>query len=209
MTTINRLILEADDADAARKVHEALGVAELMEYRDATSPASGFRGFTVSVLVGQPADVDQRIGAATAAGATELKPITTSMWGYGGVLQAPDGSIWKVATSAKGDDPATGEIGSVVLLLGATDVKASKRCYVDQGFAVGKSFVNRYVEFELSDSPIKLVLYPRRGLAQDAGVDVRAAAGETGSPRMTVVGGTTAFTDPDGFAWQPGTPDAA
>lgn len=53
------------------------------------------------------------------------------MWGYGGVVQAPDGAIWKVATSAKKDTgPATRKVDKIVLLMGATDVAASKRFYV-------------------------------------------------------------------------------
>ncbi len=63
------------------------------------------------------------------------------MWGYGGVVRAPDGTIWKVATSAKKDTgPATRQIDQFVLLLGVADVAASKRFYVDRGLAVAKSF---------------------------------------------------------------------
>jgi hypothetical protein len=41
-------------------------------------------------------------------GATPLKPVAKSFWGYGGVVQAPDGAIWTVATSSKKDTgPAT------------------------------------------------------------------------------------------------------
>jgi len=43
---------------------------------------------------------------ADPAAATPMKPVTKSFWGYGGVVRAPDGTIWKVATSAKKDtDP--------------------------------------------------------------------------------------------------------
>lgn len=41
--------------------------------------------------------------AAPAAGATVLKPVRRSFWGYGGTLRAPDGTAWKVATSARKD----------------------------------------------------------------------------------------------------------
>jgi hypothetical protein len=40
---------------------------------------------------------------ALAAGAAPLKPVAKSLWGYGGVVRAPDGTIWKVATSSKKD----------------------------------------------------------------------------------------------------------
>ncbi|MEV4183148.1 hypothetical protein AB0J28_17120 [Streptosporangium canum] len=63
------------------------------------------------------------IGAALDAGATSLKSATKSFWGYGGVVQAPDGTIWKVATSEKKDTgPATRQIdgtGSHRLMLGS------------------------------------------------------------------------------------------
>ncbi len=102
--------------------------------------------------------------------------------GYGGVVQAPDGTIWKVATSAKKNTgPATRQIGELVLLLGAEDVKASKQFYVGQGLTVAKSFGGKYVEFASADGgAVKLALYKRRGLAKDVGVPRRAPV-RTGS----------------------------
>jgi hypothetical protein len=134
------------------------------------------------------------------AGARALKPAAKSFWGFGGVVQAPDGAIWKVATSNKKDKgPATREIDKVVLLLGCADVKASKRFYAERGLAVGKSFGGRYVEFDLPASAVGLGLYGRRALAKDAGV----APDGSGSHRLVIGGGAGAFTDPDGFAWEP------
>ena len=78
-------------------------------------------------------------------------------------MQAPDGTIWKVATSAKQDTgPATREIDQVVLLLGAADVAASKRFYLDHGLGGAKSFGRKYVEFATPSSPVKLALSGRR-----------------------------------------------
>jgi hypothetical protein len=52
-------------------------------------------------------------------------------------VQAPDGTIWKVATASKKDaGPATGQIDGIALLLGVADVATSKPFYVDRGFAV-------------------------------------------------------------------------
>ena len=86
-------------------------------------------------------------------------------------MQAPDGTIWKIATSAKKDTgPATRQIDQIVLLLGAADVAASKRFYTDRGLAVAKSFGREYVEFATPSSPVRLALYGRRALAKDAGV---------------------------------------
>ena len=96
----------------------------------------------------QPATVGGLVKAALDAGATPLKPVAKSFWGYGGVVQAPDGAIWKVATSAKKDTgPDTRQVDQIVLLLGAADVAASKRFYLDHGLAVAKRFGRKYVEF--------------------------------------------------------------
>ena len=122
-----------------------------------------------------------------------------SLWGYGGVVQAPDETIWKIATSAKRDTgPATRQIDEIVLLLGVADVAASKRFYVDRGLAVAKSFGRKYVEFATPSSPVKLALYARRGLAKDAGVSPEG----TGSHRLVIGSDAGPFTDPDGFAWE-------
>jgi len=106
------------------------------------------RGFTLSLVVSQPATVDGLIGAALDAGATPLKPAKKGFWGYGGLVRAPDGTIWKVATSSRKDTgPATRQIDEIVLLLGAADVAASKRLYVDRGLEVARSFGRKYVQF--------------------------------------------------------------
>ena len=115
-------------------------------------------------------------------------------------MRAPDGTIWKVATLAKKDTgPATRQIDEIVLLLGPADVRASKRFYVDRGRAVARSLGRKYVEFDTPSSPIKLALYGRRALAKDAG----APPDGTGSHRLVIGSHAGAFTDPDGFVWQP------
>ena len=85
-----------------------------------------------------------------------------------------------------------------MLLLGAADVAASKRFYVDRGLDVAKSFGRKYVEFAAPSSAVKLGLYGHRALAKDAGV----APGGTGSHRLAIGGDAGPFTDPDGFAWE-------
>jgi predicted lactoylglutathione lyase len=170
-----------------------------LRVRAAQQPSTGFRGFTLSLTVAQPADVNALIDAAVAAGATAIKPAAKSFWGYGGVVQAPDGTIWKVATSAKKDTgPATRQVDDIVLLLGVADVAASKRFYLDRGLTVAKSFGRMYLEFATESGSIKLALYRRRALAKDAGVSPDG----TGSHRIAVGGAAEPFTDPDGFAWE-------
>ena len=147
----------------------------------------------------QPATVSDLIGTPLEAGATPLKPAAKSFWGYGGVVQAPDGTIWKVATPAKKDTgPVTRQIDQVVLLLGAADVAASKRFYVGRGLTVAKSFGRKYVEFAIPSSPVKFGLYGHKALAKDAGVPPDG----TGSHRLTIGSDAGPFTDPDGFSWE-------
>ncbi|MER5276280.1 glyoxalase [Streptomyces sp. NPDC002809] len=199
MTSIEALTLEVADTAAAHDFYAALGLDTRVGLRSSDAPTTGFRGFSLSLTMPQPADVRGFVDAALDAGATTLKPATKSFWGYGGVVRAPDGTIWKIATSAKKDTaPATGQIDQMVLLLGTESVTASKRFYVERGLTVAKSFGSKYVEFDTQGSPVKLALYGRRALAKDVGVPVDG----TGSHRLALVGGTGAFTDPDGFGWE-------
>jgi predicted lactoylglutathione lyase len=199
MTSIAAITIDVPDPAAAQRFYdEAFALGGRVGLRVSESPTAGFRGFTLSLTVSQPANVNRLVDAAIAAGATVLKPVAKSFWGYGGVIQAPDGTIWKIATSNKKDTaPASRGIDDVVLLLGVDDVAASKRFYVDHGVAVAKSFGRKYVEFATPDSPVKLGLYGRRALAKDAGV----APNGSGSHRITINGSAGPLTDPDGFVW--------
>jgi catechol 2,3-dioxygenase-like lactoylglutathione lyase family enzyme len=200
MASIESVTLDVADPTAANRFYTtAFGLGTQIRLRASEAPTSGFRGFTLSITVSQPATVIDLIGAALGAGASALKPAAKSFWGYGGVVRAPDGTIWKVATSAKKDTgPATRQIDQIVLLLGVADVAASKRFYVDRGLAVAKSFGRKYVEFDTASSPVKLALYGRRALAKDAGVPPDG----TGSRRLTIGSDAGSFTDVDGFAWE-------
>ncbi|MBT2392167.1 glyoxalase [Streptomyces sp. ISL-1] len=199
MTSFESVTLEVADPTAANRFYTAFGLGTQVRLRASEAPTTGFRGFALSLTVSQPATVNGFIGAALDAGATPLKPAAKSFWGYGGVVRAPDGTIWKVATSARKDTgPATRQIDEIVLLLGATDVAESKRFYIDRGLAVAKSFGRKYVEFATPSCPVKLALYGRRALAKDVGVP----ADGTGSHRLMLGGAAGSFTDPDGFAWE-------
>jgi predicted lactoylglutathione lyase len=202
---IDSVTLEVPDPTVANGFYSsAFCLGAQLGLRTSDAPTTGFRGFTLSLVVSQPATVDHLLGAALDAGATPLKPARKSFWGYGGVVRAPDGTIWKVATSSKKNTgPATRQVDEIVLLLGVEDVSASKRFYVDRGLTVARSFAGRYVEFATGD--VKLALYKRRALAKDAGVTPDGS----GSHRIVICGDAGPFTDPDGFAWEPaGVPDA-
>jgi predicted lactoylglutathione lyase len=200
MTAPASVTLEVSDPAVADAFYAAaFGLGDRVGVRASETPTTGFRGYTLSLLVSQPSTVDSLIGTAVDAGATTLKPAAKGFWGYGGVVRAPDGAIWKVATSSKKEKGApTRQVDDVVLLLGVEDVKASKRFYADRGLAVGKSFGGKYVEFDNPSSPVKLALYGRRALAKDAGVPPDG----TGSHRIVIGTGAEPFTDPDGFAWE-------
>jgi hypothetical protein len=202
MASIDSVTLEVADPSAARDFYTtAFGLGPELQLQASETPTSGFRGFTLSLIVSQPGNAGALIDAALAAGATSLKPAAKSLWGFGGVVQAPDGAIWKVATSKKKDTgPATREIEKIVLLLGAGDVAASKRFYVEHGLTVARSFGRKYVEFEQAGM-IGLGLYGRKALAKDAGV----AAEGSGSHRLIIGGDIGALSDPDGFAFQAAT----
>jgi catechol 2,3-dioxygenase-like lactoylglutathione lyase family enzyme len=202
MNSIDSVTLEVADTEAAARFYaDAFGLdGSRVRLRASDDPTSGFRGFTLSLVVAQPGNVDALFTAAVDAGATVLKPAAKSLWGYGGVVQAPDGTVWQIATSAKKDTaPVTRDVDEIVLLLGVEDVKATKRFYVEQGLTVGKSFGGKYVEFATGPGTVKLSLYKRRALAKVAGVP----ADGTGSHRLVLSGATHPFDDPDGFTWVP------
>lgn len=200
MTSIDSVVLEVHDAAAAKAFYAAFGVDDRVAVRASDAPTSGFRSFTVSLIVSQPSIVDGFFSDALAAGATATKPVAKSLWGYAGVVQAPDGTIWKVATSSKKNKgPDSRAIDNIALLIGVADVAASKRFYVEHGLTVGKSFGGKYVEFANPSKGVKLALYGHRALAKDAGVPAEGS----GSHRIAIVGDTADFSDPDGFTWEP------
>jgi predicted lactoylglutathione lyase len=203
MTSITQVTLEVDDLQAARTFYDtAFGLGPELGLRAAEAPTSGFRAFTLSLVVSQPANVDALIGSALDAGASEIKPAKKGLWGYGAVLRAPDGAIWKIATSSRKDSgPATREVDELILLLGVTDVGATKAFYVEHGVSVAKSYGRKYVQFDTGPA-VTLALYSRKALAKDAGVEEDGS----GSPRLVIGGEGGAFTDPDGFAWEAAAP---
>ncbi|MFG3102144.1 glyoxalase [Streptomyces sp. NPDC048182] len=200
MSFLASLTLEVADPAASRRfLTESFGLDAPIGLRASDAPTTGFRGYTLGLTVSQPSTVDSLLGTAVAAGATVLKPAAKSLWGYGGVVRDPDGTIWKVACSAKKDTgPATRDIDEIVLLLGVADIAASKRFYVEHGLTVAKSFAKVYVEFAAGAGPLKLALYRRRALAKDLGVDPEG----TGSHRVVLGGDAGPLTDPDGFGWE-------
>ncbi|WP_375000031.1 glyoxalase [Aeromicrobium sp. CTD01-1L150] len=197
---ISSVIIQADDPEATRRfLRDAFGLVDLVQVRAAAEPTSEFRGFTLSLVFDQPADVDGAIASALQAGASEIKPAAKSFWGYGGSLRAPDGTVWTLASSSKKNtSAATGQVSKVVLLLGADDVRVTKAFYSDAGLAVGKSFGTKYVEFDTPGAEVTLALQSRRAVAKNAGTDAEGS----GSHRLVISGGLGRLVDPDGFTWE-------
>ncbi|MFQ6332105.1 glyoxalase [Nocardia sp. CWNU-33] len=198
-TTDINVHLEVADPEATEAIYAAaFGLGDKLKFRASQAPTTGFRGFMLSLVVSQPSGVDSLVSTALEVGFTTLKPAKKSFWGYGGVLQAPDGTIWKITTSQKKNTgPTTRDIDDFVLLLGVEDVKASKQFYIDHGLTVAKSFGSKYVEFATPGSTVTLAMYPRRAAAKDAGVSPEG----TDSHRIVIGGTAGSFTDPDGFVW--------
>ena len=198
MNSIDSLTLEVADLAAAQNFYSRVfGLGDRVRLRASDAATTGFRGYTLSLIVAQPSDAQLLLDDAIAAGAAVLKPAAKSLWGFGGAVQAPDGAIWNIATSNKKDTgPASRAIESIVLLLGAEKVSESRRFYTDRGFAVKKSF-GSYVDFDTPENSIGLGLYKRAALAKSVGVD---AAG-SGSHRLVINGDRAGIADPDGFAW--------
>ncbi|WP_407565484.1 glyoxalase [Streptomyces sp. 184] len=199
MALIQYVIIEAAEPDAAEQFYTSgLAMDGQVRVQGSEEPTSGFRGFTMSLIVGQPADANALVDTSVEAGATTVKPPKKSLWGYGGVVKAPDGTVWTVASKSKKDSgPATGKIEQIVLQLAVEDVKASKQFYVDRGFEATKSYGGKYVEFADPAAPVAFSLYKRADLAKVAGVPPEGS----GSHRLKIVAETEAFTDPDGFEW--------
>lgn len=70
---------------------------------------SGFRGVTLSYIVGSDERVDAVLAEAERAGGTIVRPAERPQWGGRfGYFADPEGYLWKVASSA-GDQPFAAE----------------------------------------------------------------------------------------------------
>src|SRR5262245_27312482 len=89
--------LEVSDPAAAEAAYAAaFGLGNRLRFRVAQVATTGFRGFMLSLVVSQPSAVDSLVGTAIDAGFTTLKAAKKSFWGYGAVVQGPEGTIWKI-----------------------------------------------------------------------------------------------------------------
>ena len=69
MAGIKSLTLEVDDTAAAEVFYkEAFELGDIVRVRESQEPTSGFRGFTVSLVVSQPSTVEALVRSALDAG---------------------------------------------------------------------------------------------------------------------------------------------
>lgn len=135
---------------------------------------TGFRGYIVSYVLDQPSEVGAVVEAARTAGAAVLKPAKKAMFGsFSGVFQAPDGSLWKVASERKrdsaapSDPPRPNETG---IILGVADPRASRDFYSALGMSVDRAYGSKYIDFTPAPGTSRLCLMQRKDLAKDVGV---------------------------------------
>jgi predicted lactoylglutathione lyase len=139
--------------------------------------ASGFRGYVVSSIVNQPAEVKALLEAATANGATVIKPAKKQLFGeFTAVYQAPDGAVWKLAAASKKDTnpvPDPPKPTETAVYLGVAKPTASRAFYERLGMSVNHDYGDKFIDFTIADGVCRLGLLPRKALAKDAGVDER------------------------------------
>lgn len=81
MSFLESVSLEVEDVALASAFYEtAFGLTTELGIRASEAPTTGFRGYTLSLTVSQPANVKALIDAALSAGATSLKPAAKSLW---------------------------------------------------------------------------------------------------------------------------------
>ncbi|WP_283137096.1 VOC family protein [Rhizohabitans arisaemae] len=218
--------LPAASPGAALELHGAGSLATT-----GRSPREAAGLVVVNYVVAQPSDVTQIVDAAAAAGAEVLRPPKKGFFGgFAGSFRSPDGTIWKVSAPKKKDTATASSPPlptEIVLLLGVTDVAASRRFYEGLGFTVDRDYGSKFVDFAFRAPAFRLGLMPRKALARDVGgvlADTTTADGgitlvsrqdtpeaarrltETARaqhPDRRAEGASTGdvFTDPDSIAW--------
>ncbi|PSK98863.1 putative lactoylglutathione lyase [Murinocardiopsis flavida] len=139
--------------------------------------ASGFRGYVLSAIVARPAEVRALLDAATANGATVVKPAKKEFFGeFAAVYRAPDGAVWKLAAAEKkdaGPAPVPPKPTETAAYLGVADPNASKAFYEALGMKVRHDYGDKFIDFAVADGACRLGLLTRKALAKDTGVDER------------------------------------
>ncbi|CAM2888290.1 VOC family protein [Prescottella defluvii] len=169
------------DGDTARLDLHGTGQLAVHQAAADSGAIPGFRGYVLSTIVDRPAEVRALLDAATARGATVVKPAKKALFGeFAAVYRAPDGTVWKLAAASKKDTdpvPDPPEPIETAVFLGVAEPKASKMFYEALGMRADRDYGDRFVDFTIAGGVCRLGLLPRKALAKDVGVDDRGDSG--------------------------------
>jgi catechol 2,3-dioxygenase-like lactoylglutathione lyase family enzyme len=143
---------------------------------------SGFRAFTLSLILTAADDVDRILERAASHGGRVAKPPKAAFWGYSAYVTDPSGYLWKIASAKRRrligrNEPSINDGHAIKpqeapITIGVADMKRAKEFYRDGlGMPVKKSFGNKFVLFGGQDGTSDLGMYKREALADDAAVN--------------------------------------
>jgi catechol 2,3-dioxygenase-like lactoylglutathione lyase family enzyme len=140
----------------------------------------GFRGFTLSYIVEQAADVDDMLTRLVHAGGAIAKAPRFAFWGYSAHVKDPSGHLWKIASPkrrpllgrkrAEGGVPGPVAAQELALTIGVADMKRAKQFYEDGLGNPTKKDYSKFVSFDGGDGTPDLAMYKWDALADDADV---------------------------------------
>jgi catechol 2,3-dioxygenase-like lactoylglutathione lyase family enzyme len=142
--------------------------------------SSGFRGFTLSYIVEQAADVDDVLARIVKFGGEITKPPRFAFWGYSAHVTDPGGHLWKIASpkrrpligGKRADDgvPEPVKAQELALTIGVADMKRAKQFYEDGLGNPTKKDYSKFVSFDGGGRTPDLAMYKWQALADDADV---------------------------------------
>src|SRR3954453_8645409 len=142
--------------------------------------SSGFRGFTLSYIVGEAPDVDDVLVRLVEAGGAIAKEPRFAFWGYSAHVADPSGHLWKIASPkrrsliarrrADNGIPQPVPARELALTIGVADMTRAKEFYAaGLGNTPAKDY-SKFVSFTGGDGAPDLAMYRWDALADDAGV---------------------------------------
>src|SRR3954447_12871647 len=193
--------------------------------------SSGFRGFTLSYIVGEASEVDGMLARLVEAGGAIAKEPRFAFWGYSAHVADPSGHLWKIASPKRrpllgrkrerSGVPQPIAAQELALTIGVSDMKRAKQFYEDGLGNPTKKDYSKFVSFGGGHGAPDLAMYKWDALADDAHVspdgsgfrgfampcvvDSSAAAARLrdGAARAgsTILAGGY-FADLDGYLWR-------
>ena len=122
ITSIDSITLEVADPDAARRFYaDAFGLGDVVRLRATDAPTTGFRGYTLSLVVAQPSAVQSLFDSAVAAGATVVKAAGVPSGGRRHRPGSRRGDLADRDLEQEGDRRGHPRDRNIVVLLGAEE----------------------------------------------------------------------------------------